>query len=184
MIRDLRFDELERADRKRRLTRLVIICLIVSTVGTFLVSRELKIRDEFKALPTAQMGDLTSLKTRHDAIAAMLDDYHMWSGAWSARAEMDDLVRSIADEERSVAMLQAKQLETETRIKEEAEAARSRAIVFAERKQYDHALEQFRKSLELCDSLPADAWDGKPWEQREQVVIDIQALEGLEAESK
>lgn len=184
MIRDLRFDELERADRKRRLTRLVIICLVVSTSVTFVASRELKIRDEFEALPKAQMADLASLKTRHDAIAVMLDDYHLWSGAWAARAEMDDLVRSIADEERSVAMLEAKQLEADTRIKEEAEAARSRAIVFAERKQYDLALEQFRKALELCDSLAADAWDGGPWEQRSQVVIDIQALESLEDTSK
>lgn len=184
MIRDLRFDELERADRKRRLTRLVVICLIVSSAATFLVSRELKIKKEFTDLPQAQIGDLGSLQERHAAIEEMLGEHHVWVGAYKARAELDDLMVSIAGEERNIAKLEDEKKKTETRIREEAQAARSRALVLAERKEYDLALGQFRKSLELCDSLGRDGWNGGPWEFRDQVVVDIHALENLANESK
>ena len=84
MIRDLRFDEIERADKRKRLIRLVVACLLVSTVGSFVVSRELKIRDEHEAIPVAMPGDLDSFNARHDALQGMLDKHHIWLGAFSA----------------------------------------------------------------------------------------------------
>lgn len=177
MIRDLSFDDIERADNRRRLTRLVVICLVASSLVSFAVARELKIRDEFQGIPQGRLGDLSSLQSRHDAIAGMLERHHVWAGAFDARRELDELVRSIHEGERAAgerARLEEAKL---TRVREEAEAARNRGITFVERQQYDEALDQFRRALELCDSLGESGWQGAPWEHREQLVVDIYALE-------
>lgn len=184
MIRDLRFDELEQADRKRRLTRLVIVCLTASTLVTLGVSRELKIKEEFGAIPEARVGDLDSLRARQAGISNLLSEHHVWTGAFSARQEMDDLVRSIHDEEIVLAAAESKRKIEETRIREEAEAARVRGFVLLERKEFDMALAQFQKALDLCDSLGEKAWNGGPWEHRESVVVDIHALANRGTETK
>lgn len=177
MIRDLSFDESERAAHKRRLTRIVVICLLASSLVSFAVAREMKIRSEFKSIPDARVGDLASLQSRHDAIAGLLDEHNVWAGAYEARQELDELVRSIHDEERAASAIAYEQEAQARRICEETEAARKRGLALAERRQYDLALVQFRRALELCDSLSEDAWGGAPWEHREQVVVDIYALE-------
>ncbi len=184
MIRDLRFDELEQADRKRRLTRLVIVCLTASTLVTFGVSRELKIKDEFQAIPEARVGDLQSLRTRKQGISGLLSEHHVWAGAFAARRELDDLVRSIHDEEKVLRGLEEKMKSEETRIREEAEAARVRGFVLLEHNKFDLALAQFQKALDLCDSLGEKAWDGGPWKHRDAVVVDIHALKSRRSEGK
>lgn len=182
MIRDLRFDEIERADRRKRLTRLVVACLLVSTAGSYLASRELKIREEHKALPQAVTGDLASFNARHDALEGMLAKHHVWLGAFSARDELDALVVEIHSQETATAKSLAKKTQSETRIREEAEAARIRGYVFVERREYDLALAQLRRSLELIDSLGQDALEGGKWEHRSKVEIDVAELEGMLAE--
>lgn len=184
MIRDLRFDELEQADRRRRLTRLVIVCLTASTLVTFGVSRELKIKEDFGAIPEARVGDLSSLRARQDGISGLLSEHHVWTGAFSARRELDDLMLSIHDEEKVMADVESKRKAEETRIREEAEAARVRGFVLLEGNQFDRALGQFQKALDLCDSLGEKAWDGAPWKHRESVMVDIDALTSRGTESK
>ncbi len=184
MIRDLRFDEIERADKRRRLVRLVVGCLLFSTAASYLTSRELKIREEHRALPEAQLGDLASLQLRHDALESMLAKHHIWTGAFSARDELDDLVVSIHDQETAMAKLKAKKSENEARIREESESARVRGYAFVERREYDLALVQLQRALELADSLGNEAFKGGAWEHRDQVVIDIHELQGLLAEGK
>ncbi|MEM8710590.1 MAG: hypothetical protein AAGG01_06530 [Planctomycetota bacterium] len=179
MIRDLRFDEIERADRRRRLTRLVIACLLVSTAGSFLVSRELKIRKEYKAIPEAQMGDLASLRSRHDAIEGLLSKHHVWTGAYSVRDELDALVVSIHSEETVIAKQEAEKAASVSRIVEEAEAARLRAYAFVEKREYELAVAQLERAVELTDSLGADA---DSWEHREKVLGDIAEIRTLLAE--
>ena len=182
MIRDLRFDEIERADRRKRLIKLVVGCLLVSTVGSYLVSREIKIREEHKALPAAQVGDLASFNARHDALEGMLSKHHFWTGAFSARDELDALVVSIHEQETATAKTLAKKVESETRIREEAEAARIRGYVFVERREYDLALAQLRRSLELIESLGEASLEGGKWEHRSKVEIDVAELEDMLAE--
>ncbi|QDV07785.1 hypothetical protein Poly30_33180 [Planctomycetes bacterium Poly30] len=182
MIRDLRFDEIERADKRRRLVRLVVGCLLVSTAGSYLVSREIKIREEHRALPEAQLGDLSSLRMRHAAIESMLAKHHVWTGAFSAREELDDLVVSIHQQETTLARLEAKKAEEEKRLLEEAESARVRAYVFVERRQYDLALNSLQRALEMADSLGDGAFPGGSWEHRDRILIDIHELQGLLAE--
>ena len=177
MIRDLSFDDEERASAKRGLVRLVAACLIASSLASFAVARELKIRDEFQGIPSARSGDRDSMQGRHDAIVEMLERHHVWAGAFSARRELDDLVRSIHRQER-VAVEQARERAAErTRVREEAEAARSNGIRFAERHQFDLALDQFRRALEISDAAGDVAWPGGVWEHREQLLVDILALE-------
>ena len=60
--------------------------------------------------------------------------------------------------------------------REEAEAARGK-FLHAERHQFDLALDQFRRALELSDAVGEQAWSGGIWEHREQLLVDISALE-------
>ena len=184
MIRDLSFEEIERSVRRKRLVRLVIACVVLSTVGTFVVAREAKIRQEFAALPAAALGDLDSLRMRHDGIVAMLDQHHVWTGAFLARRELDDLVVSISAEERAFEEREVVRRTEIARTREEAEVARSRGLVLAERKEFTAAIQQLERSLELADSMGEDGWDGGEWEHREQVVIDIYALKNLGSEQE
>lgn len=176
MIRDLSFDENERADRRRRLLRLLALCVLVSTAAAFLVSREVEIRAEYAALPAAVVGDVDSLRTRKDAIDAMLDRHHVWTGALAARSESGDLTERIFQEERALADAERQRTEEERRIREEIEAARVRGLALAERKQFAESLSQLRRAIELSDSLGRAAWDGGVWPHRAQVLSDIDAL--------
>jgi len=176
MIRDLSFDEIERADRRRRLVRLTALCVFVSTAAAFVTSREMDIRAEYAALPAAVVGDVDSLRARKDAIDSMLDRHHVWTGALAARSESGDLTERIFQEEQAVAAAEKQRTEEEQRIREEIEAARVRGLALAERKRYAESLSQFRRAIELSDSLGRAAWDGGAWPHREQVIADIDAL--------
>ena len=182
MIRDLRFDEIERADKRKRLVRLVVACLLVSTAGSYLVSREMKIRDEHRALPEAKVGDPASFTARHDALQGMLSKYHIWAGAFSARDELDALMVSIHEQETAHAKVEAKRIASETLIREEAEAARIRGYVFVERREFELALEQLRRSLELIDSLGEASFEGGEWEHRSKVELDVSEIHTMLSE--
>ncbi len=179
MIRDLSFDHEERASAQRRLVRLVVTCLVASSLVSFAVARELKIRDEFQGIPRALSGDRDALQGRHDAIVEMLERHHVWAGAFGARRELDELVRSIHDQERLEGELARRRAAEVTRVREEAEAARGRGLRFAERHQFRLALDEFRRALELADAAGGEAWPGGAWEHREQLVVDVLALQGL-----
>ena len=184
MIRDLTFDELQRAAHKRRLLRLVIGCTALSTVLTVGVIREVKIYDEVSSVPPARAGDLDSLRARHDAINGLLRQHHFWTGAFQARGELADLTVAIHEQERTHQEREQERQREVKRVREEAEAARSRGLVCAERGDYPLALLQFRRALELADSLGDEAYEGGEWEHREQVLKDIEALQALEGEGQ
>lgn len=184
MIRDLRFDEIERAHRRKRTFRLVAISFVLSITVTVMILREKKIADEFAQLPSVQVGDLASLQARHGGIQGLLDRHHIWTGAYKARAEFDALVLSIHEREQALAAEESERLQELTRIKEEAEAARQRGLILANQRNFDGALGQFKKALELCDSLGENGWGGSPWEHRDQVVVDIYELEKFEGTAK
>src|SRR5688572_15285433 len=100
MIRDLRYEELERVAQRKRHVRLALSLVLVSTVATFVVSRERVIRSEWTALPLAKSDDLDSLRVRRDAIEGMLEQRSFWSGVFKATEERDALVVAIHNEER------------------------------------------------------------------------------------
>ncbi len=180
MIRDLTYDEQERIAHRRRLVRLVLGCTALSTVLTVGVTREVKIFEQVSAVPVARAGDLASLRARHDALEGLLEEHHFWTGALAARSEIDDLVVTIHSEEQTYDEREAEKALNLRRTRDEAEAARVRGLAFAERKDYPLALLQFRRAIELVDSLDVKAFGGHPWEHRKQILVDIEALEALE----
>ncbi|MEM1453057.1 MAG: hypothetical protein AAF957_22905 [Planctomycetota bacterium] len=180
MIRDLTFDELERSAHRRRLVRLVLGVTTLSTILTAGVVREVRIYDAVSDVPSARPGDLDSLRNRRAAIEGLLDKHHFWTGAFQARGELDDLVLAIHSEERALEKLAVERRREVQRIREEAEAARNRGLVYAERKDYALALLQFKRALELADAIGAEGFGGQPWEHRSQIEADVRALQAVE----
>ncbi len=184
MIRDLRFDEIERADRRKRLTRLIVGCLLLSSGLTFVVAREVAVKRQYAAIPEAEIGNLGSLRSRHEGIERLLAKHHFWTGAMHARDELDGLVRSIHEQERTLAKLEKERDVEETRIREEAEAARMRGNVFVAKNDHEMAIAQYRRALELADSLGEAGWPGGEWEHRTQVLVEIASLQQYRGETR
>lgn len=177
MIRDLRFDEIEQADRRKRLVRIVVVCLLVSTLATFVYARERALGEELAAVPVANPGDVDSMRARRDGLETLLDKHHVWLAAFDARKELGELVRKIHEEEKTIAKVEAAEAIEAKRIREEAQAARSRGNILVQRKQYSAALIQYRSAAELADSLGENGWQGGTWKHREQIAVDILELE-------
>jgi tetratricopeptide (TPR) repeat protein len=168
MIRDLRYEEIERAEKRKRVVRLALSLVLVSTVTTFVVSRESEIRAEWDRLPAAQDGDLASLRIRRDAIERMLEHRTFWTGFFRATEERDELLVAITNEERLLSRAEEQAEAQRRRQMEEAEASRSRAIQHVERGDYDRAIEQFERALSVADAK---------WEHAAQVRVDLDALQ-------
>ncbi|MEM9802169.1 MAG: hypothetical protein AAGA20_17725 [Planctomycetota bacterium] len=183
MIRDLTFDQLERAAFRRRLVRIVLACTALSTVLTVGVIREVRIYDAIESVPPALAGDLSSLEARHDAIEGLLDKHHFWTGAFQARGELADLVVAIHEEQRALEAVQLERSSELKRIREEAESARERGLASVENGDLNGGLMHFERALQLADTIGPEGFGGAVWEHREQLVVDIAAIEseqGLE----
>lgn len=168
MIRDLRYEEIERAQKRKRLVRLALSLVLASTVATFVVSRERVIRSEWQGLPVAKAGDLDSLRVRRDAIERMLDQRTFWTGVFRATEERDQLVVGIHNEERLMARAEEQAELQRRRQREEAEASRTRGLQHVERGDYDRAIEQFERALAAAEPT---------WEHSAQVKVDLAALQ-------
>lgn len=177
MMREQSFDEDERAIARRGLIRLAVICFVASSLASFVVVRELRIRGELRSIPPALSEDRESLQERHDALVELLERHHVWVGAFGARSELDELVRSIHGQERVEDALARQRAARASYAREEAAAARSRGLIFAERHQFDLALDEFRRAVEFSDAVGDEAWPGGTWEHRDQLLADISALE-------
>jgi len=172
MIRDLRYEEIERQDRRKRLVRLALSLVLVSTATTFVVSRERAIHAQWEALPLARPGDLGSLRARRDAIETLLQQRSFWSGIFRATEERDELVVAIHNEERLIARAEEQAELQRRRQREEAEASRNRGLAHVERGDYDRAIEQFERALAAAST---------DWEHSAQVRVDLEALQRWKA---
>lgn len=175
MIRDLRYEEIERAERRKRLVRLTASLLLASTVASFAVSRERAIRSEWHSLPVAQPGDVGSLRARRDAIEQLIERRTFWSGVFRATSERDELVVAIHNEERLLARAEEQAGLQERRQREEAEASRMRGLQLLERGEYTRAAEQFERAL--AAAAPS-------WEHTAQVRVDLDALKRWQDEQR
>ena len=174
MIRDLRYEEIERAQRRGRLIKVGVLLVLTSAAATFVVSREREIHEEWSRIPEARDGDLDSLKARHAAIETMLAKRSFWTGVFKASEERDELVVAISNEERMLADAARRAEGSHRRMMEEVEALRARSLILIERREYARAIEQLERAMELA---------GEGWEHREQVQVDIEALRGRVAEA-
>jgi hypothetical protein len=173
MIRDLRYEELERVAQRKRLVRLALSLVLVSTAVTFVISRERAIHSEWAGLPIARPNDIDSLRARRDAIERMLEQRSFWSGVFKASDELDALVVAIHHEERLVTRAED-QLEVQRRRQlEEAEASRVRGLQHVERGDYEGAIEQFERALAVAEPS---------WEHVAEVRVDLAALHKWKAD--
>jgi tetratricopeptide (TPR) repeat protein len=173
MIRDLRYEELERAAQRKRLVRLALTLVLVSTAVTFVVSRERAIHSEWTGLPVANSGDLASLQLRRDSIEEMLEQRSFWTGVFRATKERDALVVAIHNEERLLTRAEEQADQQKRRQLEEAEASRVRALQHVERGDYDRAIEQFERALAVAEPS---------WEHVAQIRVDLAALQKWKAD--
>lgn len=173
MIRDLRYEEIERAEKQKRLVRLGISLALASTVATFVVARERAIHEEWQRLPVAKEGDLDSLRIRRDAVERLLAERSFWTGVFKATEERDGLVVAIHNEERLVARAEEQAELQRRRQLEEAAAARTRGLQHVERGDNLRAIEQFQRALSLAP---------QGWEHTAQLEVDLGALQKWAAE--
>lgn len=173
MIRDLRYEELERAAQQKRLVRLALSLVLVSTVVTFVLSRERAIHSEWTNLPVAKSGDLDSLRQRRDAIEGMLAQRSFWSGVFKATEERDALVVAIHSEERVLTRAEEQAEQQRRRKAEEAERSRVHGLQHVERGDYDQAIAQFELALQAAEPS---------WEHIAQIRVDLAALQKWKAD--
>ena len=168
MIRDLRYENAERTARRAKSIRTALMLAVVGVVLVGAVTHEVNVRKSFGEIPSLQEESLDSMRERHAGLTLFLDSNKVWTGYFLASRELSSLGRRISREERRIAEEQAAAQAVITRRFERANAARNRALMYAERTQFEKALKDFRTSIEEMDPT---------WEHYDQVQRDIRALE-------
>ncbi len=184
MIRDANFEDLRRAANRRHLVHLVLGSMVLSTLLTVGVTREVKIHRKVGALMPADAGDLSALEQRHVDLERISRTHHFWSGAFGVRGELSDLTVAIAELRRAAEARAAESNREEARLCDEAELQRIRGLAAVERGRYSEALDHFKAALEVSDSVGPAGFAGGPWSHREQVLLDIVALQQWEAKRR
>jgi|GEM_PF-3796273 len=184
MIRDANFEDLRRAANRRRLVHIVIGSTVLSTLLTVGVTREVKIYREVGAVHPADVRDLSALEQRNVKLERIARTHHFWTGAIGLRGEISDLTVAIAELRRASDAREAESQREEERLREEAELERMRGLAAVERGRYSEALSHFKAARQISDSVGPTGFAGGPWSHREQVILDIQALEQWEAERR
>lgn len=167
LIRNLRLKQTKGTRSHRKFFRSVFLILIVSVGSTFLVLREMRLREEFRAIPAAETGNLESLRRRLSSIEAFLDANPIWHGSLFAIAERSGLRIEIDRLEQEKNLQERALQEHERELTESANLVRARARGRVESGDFAGAVEDLKLSLQL----------GPPnWEYRERVEKDIEAI--------
>jgi tetratricopeptide (TPR) repeat protein len=175
MIRDLRYEEMESSRRRSRRRKIALAAIALSTGLSSLFVREQQIRGEYEALPPMISEDAGALEARLAGIDGLLTENQLWIG-------MFDVARERSDLQQEVDRLEAQQAERDRQVAQlslqrqaMAESARLKGIELVNRAQYEEALYQFQRSLELS---PPD------WDSRERVSANVLAIEELLSKRK
>ncbi len=168
MIRDLRYSEVERKDKRARRNLIFGVVMVLSMLISGIVIREMGIRARLNALPSENLEDVVALRDRVQGLETILADEHMWFGMYGSVADLNRLKGEVARLERR---LEREAREAERLVKQRsdlAEAARQRGLRLARQGEFEAALRDLRHSLELTSDT---------WEHRERVLADIAAIE-------
>ncbi|MBL8856887.1 MAG: tetratricopeptide repeat protein [Planctomycetes bacterium] len=167
MIRDLRWSEKERKAKNSQRLKYAGVILLLGAVVAGVFARESYIDMAYRDVPKSG-PDLAGLHLRLDAVDALLDSHYVWFGMGTALREQGRLRREIekieaeaAERASAVALEQARKIEN-------AEAARSRGMLLAQKGQFEEALADLRQALELSDAK---------WSERDQVTANVAAIE-------
>ncbi|MCB9915839.1 MAG: hypothetical protein H6828_11950 [Planctomycetes bacterium] len=170
MIRDLRYQEIETTQRRSRLTRGAVFVLVLAAAIFGVVARERGISSRYAALPSAGESDVGAMRARLTGLDELIDGNKVWLGMMNAVGERSDLRQRIDK-------LEAEQAERDRKLEQlayqrqaMAEAARLKALDLVNRAEYEGALFQFQRALEL--SAP-------DWERRERISANVVAIQEL-----
>lgn len=173
MIRDLRYQEADRATCRSKRNRMFVLVVLISAALTTIIGREVRVHSAYGELPNVVDADPDSLYQRRRGLESLITEHRFWAGLMSATSERDDLTQRIAEYERESARRERARDAEARRRTEMAEAARMRGLMYSERGDLGQALTDFEKALRLT----AD-----DWQHREQVEADVAALRTWKAE--
>jgi tetratricopeptide (TPR) repeat protein len=168
MLRDLRFKRGARVRRKSGAFGFLITVLALSLGVTFVVTRELRLRAEFQALPLSVSGNMNSYKRRLADIEGFLERNPLWLGALQVLPERSELrVQLTVLEERQRADQEAKAEALRERL-ESADLCRARGLMLLQSSDIQGALAAFREGLQ---------YGGRDWPKFDAVTKDVADLE-------
>lgn len=170
MIRGLRQRQRETRSKARRRIKYYALALVVLGIAGFLWTREESLRSEYSALAPARANDTAALRTRLEEVESLISREHVWFGmgeVLSERQRLRDELQRLADDAERARHEHA--MNAVDRLLE-ADAARERGVLLAQRAQFTEAAADLRRALELA---PAD------WEHRKRVQSDLAAIESL-----
>ncbi len=168
MIRDLRYQGLQKRARSRRARFIALLCLLVSAALAGVAVREHGLIGEFAALPAAIPGDLAAHRRRLQDVEAFGERAVVWTGMFRAETERSELRREIDRLAAHEAQLAKERREQQEQDRIRAEAAREQGLGAVERGELQEALSHFQEAFAL--SAPN-------WEHRPRLVADMQAIE-------
>jgi tetratricopeptide (TPR) repeat protein len=168
MIRDLRYETTERrAAWRKRLQRVAVFVALAGAVA-FVVWREMRIEDEYHALPGARAGDVRAMRERLAQLDSWMDDNPIWLGMLDAVRERSRLRTEIEKIEAAAHEQERQQAAARARAETSAEAERVLGRRAAERSEFAEARKHFEQALKVA---PPN------WAPRAQVETDIAAID-------
>ena len=166
-IRDLRFQEIDKAKGRRSVRRVAAITLVGSVLVFTGLLREKRLAEEYRAVPSAKGGDLVGMKERLARLESFVDRHPIWHGSLGAIEARTEARLAVDRAEETQRKQEERKKAERLRTLEDADLARKRGVMLAESGDYSAALEELRRSLRLADT---------EWKERERVQRDVDAI--------
>jgi tetratricopeptide (TPR) repeat protein len=175
MIRDLGFEQVARRKAWLFAGKVAVGVALLAALAWAEVDRERALLAEYEAIPPAMPGEVSSLRGRLAAIDEMVDANAPWIGIFAASHERAELRAAIARIGSAEAEALAVHADEQAHQATQAESARLRGRLAAERGDFAAARGELEQALELA---PAD------WPHRVRVQADVDAIVSWQAENR
>jgi len=175
MIRDLGFEQVARRKMWFLAAKVAAGLALLAALAWAEVSRERALFAEYAAIPPATPGEVGSLRGRLAAIDYLVEKNVPWIGIFGASRERGELRAAIARIGSAEAEALAARAGEDAHQATQAESARVRGRLAAERGDFTAAREELEQALALA---PAD------WAARARVQADVDAIVAWQAENR
>ena len=175
MIRELRSRRKVRRWKVMRALRIVGAVALLGLAAYGVWMREEHVRAEYAALPPLRAADAAGVRARIAAIDDLIARQYAWFAMGEALREkqaLNERLRRFADRVESEHHDETMQVQERL---QEADAAHSRGLMYAQQGKFDEALKDLRLALELA---PPN------WEHARRVRADLEAIEAFKARPK
>lgn len=170
LIRDLRYDDADRRDRRRTLRRRVTAAGVLLALLLGAGWREYSLRSEFQALLAGGPLDRAGLVQRLDDLQSFDRRHAVWHGSIAVGQEVGRVYAAIESIDRkTTAELAAAEAARALRL-ERAEEARLEGRRLVERGRLHEAVATFERALSL---------GGAEWDHAERIQRDLDAVQAL-----